>query len=222
MTMHQYNAAMASVVDRLPTRMRSLPITEDGWPQLWFAGITSDGKPDLRYADPSKRVRAINRNLCWLCGQPVGSFKAFIIGPMCAITRTTSEPPCHRECAEFSVIACPFLSKPRMKRNEVNQPEERMNAPGTLLKRNPGVVCLWICKTFKTFRTGQGSDWLIRVGDPTEVNWYAEGCPATRNEIMESIDIGFPLLQREAELDGTEAISQLSKHRNAVTYLLPN
>ena len=60
---------------------------------------------------------------CWLCGQTLGKHMTFPIGPMCAITRTTAEPPSHLACAEYAVKACPFLSQPRMRRNERDLPE---------------------------------------------------------------------------------------------------
>lgn len=219
--MNMYNAAMEKVLDHLPDRMKSLPITDDGWPQLFFAGITKEGKPDLRCADPAKKLLCVKKGLCWLCGQQTGVHKAFCLGPMCAVTRSTAEPPCHRECAEFAAIACPFLTRPKMKRNEVDMPEGHQLPPGIAIMRNPGVTCIWICKTFKPFKTGQGSEWLIRVGNPTEVIWYAEGRLATREQILESIDSGYHLLHREAMLDGTEAIGQLAMQRKAIESLLP-
>src|SRR5205085_6414743 len=217
-----YNAAMEKVLNKFPARMRALPITEDGWPQLFFAGITKEGKPNLRCADTMKRVLCVKKSLCWLCGQKLGAYKAFCIGPMCAITRTTSEPPCHRECAEFAAIACPFLTKPRMKRNDTDLPEGSCPAPGIMIARNPGVVALWITHAFKTFKTGGNiTDWLIRVGNPTEVLWYAEGKPATKEQVLDSIESGFPRLKQEAELDGTEAISQLVMQRRSIDAYMP-
>lgn len=217
--MNIYNATMMKLRDKIPPRMKALPVTEDGWPQLWFASITKEGKPDLRCADPEKRVRCVKKRQCWLCGQPLGSFLCFVLGPMCTITRTTSEPACHRECAEFAVVSCPFLSKPKMKRNEAEMPDGYREAPGLTIKRNPGVSAIWITKSFRLFNVEDG--WLIRVGNPTEVLWYAEGRRAYRDEVLESINSGYPLLRQEAELQGTESVSQLAMQRKQAEAYLP-
>jgi hypothetical protein len=213
--MHEvaYNEKMRNVLYLMPQRMRALPITSEGWPQLWFAGITREGVPDLRTADPCKRVLAVKRKLCWLCGQPLGARMVFVLGPMCAVTRTTSEPPCHRDCAEFAAVACPFLSRPKMRRNVVDLPEGYEPPPGTGIHRNPGACALWVCRDYLTFdikpRSGHESDWLICVGDPEEVAWYAEGRQATRQEILTSIDSGLPLLEAEARR-GTDPLAELT------------
>src|SRR5262249_6685969 len=131
----------------IPKRMKKLPISKTGFPTPWFvARVPQTGEHDLRVADQAKKYMAIKRGLCWLCGEPLGQFKVFVIGPMCSINRVSSEPPCHLDCAEYAARACPFLSKPRMRRNEQNMPEGHQEAPGVMLKRNPGVVALWVTK----------------------------------------------------------------------------
>lgn len=134
----------------LPRRIAKLPKDECGYPVPRFVKWLEDGKPapdgaspgavpDFRYADASFRARAFTRGLCWICGEPTGAHRVFVIGPMCVINRITSEPACHRDCAEFAAKACPFLIRPRQKRNEKDLIE---GAPGFMIKRNPGCVCL--------------------------------------------------------------------------------
>ena len=217
---HRYNAAMNKILGRMPERMKQLPVTEEGWPQLWFAGITKDGKPDLRCADSAKRMQAVMQNKCWLCGGELGVWKVFVIGPMCAITRTTSEPPCHRECAEFATIACPFLSKPRMQRNELDMPDGYKPPPGIAIMRNPGAIVLWVCKEFEIFVTRNG-EWLIKIGHPREVLWYAEGRQASRKQVVVSIESGYPLLEAEAIKDGPDAVKDLERQRKDCERFLP-
>src|SRR4051794_7295681 len=101
--------------------------------------------------DAEKLALAHNQKRCWVCGEPLGAFKTFVIGPMCAINRTSAEPPSHRECAEFSARTCPFLTKPRMRRNEKALPEER-TCLGFMIERNPGVTLLWITKKYTPFK----------------------------------------------------------------------
>jgi hypothetical protein len=138
---------------------------------------------------------------------------------MCVINRTTMEPACHRDCAEFTAKACPFLTRPREKRNEKGL-NPSAGAPGTMIKRNPGCVCLYETPLAKAFDDGMGG-WLIRLDAPTRVDWWAEGRKATRDEIMASIDSGLPLLEAEAEKDGIAAQVALEEMRLMAMMLLP-
>lgn len=202
----------------IPSKMSRLPISDKGFPTPWFVAALPDGTRDFRVADEEKMYMAINRKLCWLCGQPLGVYKAFVLGPMCTITRTTSEPGCHLECAEYAVRACPFLTKPRMRRNEVDMPEGHEDPAGVFLTRNPGVCAIWVSKTFKAWKE-QGKI-LMTVGDPERVLWFAEGRPAKRSEVEASIADGLPVLEGIAEEEGPEAEQDLAaKIRHAETFL---
>lgn len=214
----------------VPPRVAKLPRDHRGFPVPWFvqwfeggqAGEPGVGVPDFRVVDSRKIGRAVKQKLCWVCGEPMGTFKAFVIGPMCAINRVISEPPSHRECAVFSATACPFLSKPRMKRNEKDLPEEGQEAAGFGIKRNPGVACVWITKSFRPFRPQMGNAGILfQLGEPTEVLWFAQSRTATRGEVLASIDSGFPLLVEMAEKDGPAGIMALAQARARALPLLP-
>lgn len=182
----------------LPDRMRRLPVDARGYPVPWFVAWV-DGVPDFRVVDGPKLPRAINEKRCWLCGEPLGRFGAFVIGPMCALNRTTSEPPCHRECALFAVVACPFLTRPNAQRREANLPDGFTEPAGEMLRRNPGVSLVWMTRSWFWFRADNGI--LCEVGAPTEALWFAEGRAATRDEIEKSIETGLPLLLADAPTD---------------------
>lgn len=171
--------------------MQKLPVEERGYVVPWFVQWI-EGKPDFRIMDGEKRVRAINKRLCWLCGETLGQCLAFVIGPMCAVNRVSSEPPSHRDCAEFAAKACPFLTMPKMVRRETGLPEETAEPGGVMLRRNPGVTLLWMTKGYRVIRDGEG--FVLRIGNPTDVAWYREGRAATRAEVVESIESGLPAL----------------------------
>jgi hypothetical protein len=213
-----------------PPRMRHLKEDHRGFVVPWFVSWAKNGKPceygegepDFRAADTRKFKRALAERRCWLCGEMLGVNLAFVIGPMCAVTRVTSEPPCHLECATYAVQVCPFLTKPRMRRNEKDLPEDRINPGGIAIPRNPGACCIWVTRSFKTFRPGAGNDGvLLRLGDPVSVQWYAEGREATRAEIERSIESGYPLLRDAAKRQGDEAVDQLVEDMAKVSPLLP-
>lgn len=204
---------MPPYIARLPRDARGYPI-----PRFVDRLADRDGEPDFRFADGAFRVRAFKIPLCWVCGGRLGTHRVFPIGPMCVVNRTTLEPPCHRDCAEWSVKACPFLSRPRMRRNAKDVPEHAAT-PGRMIARNPGATCLYETRDYRALIVDNG--WLIRLGPPDRIDWVAEGRPATRAEIEASIEGGYPLLMQEAAADGPEAIAELERLKTEAFALLP-
>lgn len=188
--------------------MARLPLDARGYPVPWFVAWI-DGAPDFRVIGPGKLAKAVNYKLCWLCGEPLGRFGAFVIGPMCALNRTSSEPPSHRDCAIFAATACPFLTRPNAERRSANLPADYVEPAGVGLKRNPGACLVWVTRSWKWFRVENGA--LCEVGDPTETLWYAEGRAATREEIDTSILTGLPLLLAECPTDPKELADGLTE-----------
>lgn len=176
----------------LPARMAALPIDDRGFPVPFFVAYVN-GKPDHRISDPAKKHICMKHARCWLCGQPLGRELVFTIGPMCMVNRVSSEPPQHRECAEFAARACPFLSRPHAKRREAGVPECVRTAPGEGLRRNPGVTLVYEASSFKPWLVDNG--YLFRLGEPVKLSFFAEGRQATRDEVDEAIRTGLPLLE---------------------------
>jgi hypothetical protein len=203
----------------VPSRMKRLPVDHRGYPVPWFVARTG-AEWDFRVADGRKAVLARKFGFCWVCGEKVGQYKTFVIGPMCAVNRTTAEPPCHAECAEFSALACPFLTLPQAKRNEKNLPEKSRAPAGQMIKRNPGVTCLWTTLSYHLLVLEDGGV-LYRLSAPTRVEWYAEKQPATREQVLTAIDSGMPLLRAEAERDGPRAVDDLLAAYQRAAELLP-
>lgn len=192
----------------LPTRISKLPLDPRGYPIPWFVAEV-DGKRDFRVADGAKRAIAVNKRLCWLCGEPLGRYLAFVIGPMCVVNRNTSEPPCHRDCAEFAAQACPFLILPRAEYRRANLPDNVTQQPHSIAG-NPGACAIYITESFRPYRTG--GSWLISLGEPTSVLWYCEGKSATRAQILDSFERRLPALQTMAAEQGAEAEAALASY----------
>lgn len=203
----------------MPARIAKLPI-DPVWnlPVPWFVEWV-DGKPAFPIMDGKKWVQAVNKKLCWVCGQPMGEMMAFVIGPMCGINRTSAEPPCDVNCALYAAQTCPFLITPKMKRMDVSKYEGAMDAPGFAIKRNPGCCAVWITKHYEVFRSPNGP--LIDIGEPRLVHWFAEGRQATRAEVLESIQSGLPSLMMLASEEGPDAISELVRMRKSLERWLP-
>lgn len=200
----------------VPPEMRALPIDERGYPVPFFVAWV-DGRPDFRVSDPAKMEKAIRFSRCWLCGGALGKYRAFVIGPMCAVNRVSSEPPSHLNCAMFAVKACPFLTMPKAHRRESHMPEGVTDPAGIFIKRNPGVSLIWVCRDYRITRAVDGI--LFRLGDPESTLWYAHGRRATREEARDAVESGIPTLREVAAAEN--ALPELERMIAAVEPLLP-
>ena len=207
-----------SDLPQLPKRMQRLPLDDRGYPVPWFVDWL-DGKPVFQAMDPQKFQKAIQQKRCWLCGERLGVYMAFVIGPMCGVNRVSSEPPCHRDCAEYAVRACPFLTRPLARRNLRGiDPADVKRPAGVMIERNPGVSLLWITKSYKPFHAPNGI--LIRIGEAVDVSFWSQGRKASIEEIRTSVDSGLPILEGMAKNDGPSAESELSHQVTAFEQLL--
>ena len=217
----------------LPARMRALPLDKRGFPVPWFvarrrlrasiAGKTGQRWPVFPAMDARKRRLAWKDNLCWVCGQKMGRVRAFVIGPMCAVNRTSAEPPCHLDCARWSALNCPFLSRPAMGRVPLDHyGGTGENVPGVMLPRNPGVTLVWQTLRPAIFGAGAGN-FLFDIGKPHAVEWYARGRAATRAEVLASIESGLPSLLQlvDADPDPAGARAEYDRRLAAALDLVP-
>lgn len=214
---------MKPVLDRadMPPRIRALPVNDAGYPVPWFVA-TIDGKPDFRVIERGRIEHCLLNPVCWVCGGIRGPNEpaAFVIGPMCAVNRNTAEPPSHVDCAVYSATHCPFLTIPKMHRREARMPEEAVTPAGIAIPRNPGVALVWLSRTWRPYRDPKGG-WLFDVGTPIETRWFAEGRPATRDEVLASIESGLPILRDMAVEEGPDALAALMNMHAAAMDLVP-
>lgn len=203
----------------LPERMKKLPVDERGFPVPWFVEWI-DNKPEFRVMNRQRWHDAVVKSLCWVCGEKLGLIQVFTVGPMCTVNKTTAEPPSHRDCAIWSAKNCPFLSKPHMVRRE-DEFTEQLDRVGVAINRNPGTVCLWFTRSFTLFRD-QNNQPLIQMGEADHIEWFCQGRRATREEVLESIRTGLPLLGELAEAEGPAAVRDLHvMAENAIRRLVP-
>jgi hypothetical protein len=208
----------------LPRRMMGLPRDDRGWIVPWFVDWR-EGQPVFPAFDPHKFRRAVKRDhrLCWVCGEKLGRTLVFVIGPMCAINRVTSEPPCHRDCAEYSMQVCPFLANPRMGR----VPESKIfggaivEPGGKMDPRNPGVMIEWPTQDYRIFQTPTGP--LIQFEAPTaRVVWWTLGREATGQEAADAFVAGGQKLLATASTEGDSAIVELARLMTIARKTLPD
>lgn len=210
---------LRSELKELPRRMQSLPVDERGYVVPWFVDWIDD-KPEFRAMDPKKWIRAIKERLCWVCGERMGRYMTFVTGPMCGINRTSAEPPSHLECARWSARNCPFLNNSQaIRREDADFNPASKCIGGVSIQRNPGVTMLWTTNTYTIFDDGKGGR-LLHMGEPETVDWYAEGLPATREQVLSSIESGFPALA-EMALKQEGAMQYLNECRARFEKYLP-
>lgn len=200
------STALRQGLPELPRRMRSLPIDSRGFPVPYFVQWI-DGKPDFRVIDTRKVAACIYYKRCWICGDELGQYKAFVIGPLAAVNRTSSEPPSHTDCAKFAAQACPFLTRPNAARRSAGMPANAQEAPGIMSKHNPGVTLVWVTRSFQTMHTKTGV--LFSMGDAEQTFWYAGGRLASRDQVRSSLESGLPELYDLAHAEGETAVLEL-------------
>jgi len=204
-----------SDIGEVPIRLRSLPV-QNGYPVPWFVAKIEDVY-DFRFVEGKKIIPAVKKQLCWICGQKLGTYKAFALGPMCTINRVISEPPSHRECTEWSMRICPFLANRQEGRREKGLPENRRVPAGIGNTRQPKCNCLWITKSYSIKKIKPEPDreieggLLFFLGDPTEAIWYQESRLATREEVLLELHNGYPFLLELAYREGEKSIKELEK-----------
>lgn len=192
----------------MPAAIARLPVHR-GYPVPWFVAWVGD-EPEFRAAAAEKFGLACREKRCWVCGTSLFQEKTFVIGPMCAVNRTSAEPPCHHECAVYSAMACPFLSRPQMERREEGLPVGTVDPAGHAIRRNPGVTVLWRSAGFHRFMDGAGGT-LFHIGEPLGLDVFSQGRRATRKEITASMESGLPALKKLAKQEGKKALRELRR-----------
>lgn len=208
----------------MPSSIAALPITPTGFPVPWFADVR-DGVADLRVIRPRGIEIALREARCWICGRSLGTNLSFVVGPMCVVSRISSEPPSHHACAEFAAKACPFLANPKTRRNDNDLPLDTVPAAGIMLLHNPGVTAIYTTRSFKALRPGTkhgSSDGiLLTMGGLVMIEWFAEGRKATRAEVEAAVERGLPALRDLAQRQGMRAVMELNMNLDRVKKLYP-
>lgn len=216
----------------IPERLRGRPVDRRGFLIPFFVAWLDDagnltapgaGTPDFRVVDQNKLAFCVRHNRCWLCGQQMGRHLAFVLGPMCCINRIISEPPSHRSCAEYALRVCPFMIRPRMRRNEHDMSPKNIPAAGLHSGENPGAMAEWVCDKYEPVIAQRGNaGTLFKVGEPKSVTWWREGRLATRAEAAEVLRAGYERLKEfAAEFDGPDGVADLDRLTRAAERFLP-
>lgn len=208
----------------MPPRITRLPVNKAGYPVPWFVEWI-DGEPDFRIVDSRKVPEAMKRGKCWICGQKrTGPTASFVIGPMCAVNRVSGEPPSHHDCAVYAARACPFLVNPKKRRRQGGLDDPMLYQAEGFIDRNPGVTLVWRARGWKPYAgpsVGRNPVMYFNIGEPTKVEWYAQGREATRAEVLAAIESGLPILREAAQRESEQALAELDELVVAALPLVP-
>jgi hypothetical protein len=140
----------------IPKQMAHLPIDDRGYPIPFFAPII-DGKPEFKFTDRTKVRLAISKKICHVCGKPLikGNYY-FVSGPKGLKNRVTSEAAMHKECAEFSMAACPHLHFQKAERKVMAD----IFAP--VINEKPEIIYLIRANKFKIIELPEIKSFVVR------------------------------------------------------------
>lgn len=204
--------------DLVPPRMKKLPVHALGFPIPHFASAAG-GAPDFRVVDERTLAACHERKLCWLCGERLGDYKAFIVSPMSAVNRISNEPASHIDCAKFVARYCPFLTLPKSIRRATST-SASADAPRNVIGiGNRGVSLVWVTHKYKVVRVADTM--LFDLGDSWQTFWYARGQCATRDQVEAAFSAGLAPMYEVARAGSEMTVSDLDAVVAHVTRLFP-
>ncbi len=121
---------------------------------------------------------------------------------MSIIEGATPEPPCHYECALFSVRNCPHLSTSASVFSAKYDDAAGYAPQANISKVRSDATAIWMTKGRipAPFRAGHGI--LFELQGPERLEWYVGGSPASVGEVRQALDAVLPTLRRTAEREG--------------------
>ena len=152
-----------------------------------------DGTTELRAADLNLAASHYYKR-CSICGESLGQYKAFVLRPRAAISRSCVVPPAHQDCAKYRAA-------------------ELSSRPGA------DVVMVWVTRSYDVCPDDETVQ--IRIGDAEQVFWYLGNRCATRDEVRESFEATLPELYALAHAVGERAVLELDTMVARATRLFP-
>lgn len=124
-----------------------------------FQHMNNDGTWDYTALIMPRVQECIDKDLCGLCGRKLDWWKAFLSGPMSAVTRVYSDPPMHEQCVTAALSLCPHLMRANMKRakTHVGGVERADNHPDAIVDRPP----VWVMAVTRKYHVIKDSGTLL-------------------------------------------------------------
>lgn len=145
----------------IPAFLSHLKVNGAGYPIPYFVAY-NNGVPDFRLLDARKQLLCIEHKTCSICGKKL--FKGayyFIGGPMGYTNKISTDPPMHRQCAEYSLNTCPHLHLQKAHRRE-NGVEDLIAQQGQVMMDKPPMLLLIKSDKFEKFKDPDHPTTLIK------------------------------------------------------------
>lgn len=155
-----------------PDGIAELEVDHRGYPVFYSVFRHGDGKPDFRVIDQDKRMKCAQKKLCGICGKPLGYYMIFIGGPVAARNRAFGDSPMHRECAEYAMKVCPYLTIESMqyeKDHERKYQDQQFTTDPNVIMEKPEKMCLFITRGYRI--EPNGSTWVYIAKPAVEIEW---------------------------------------------------
>jgi hypothetical protein len=152
----------------MPEAIAKLPRTANGYPQPF---MTMDD--DIRVISPLKQIRCAVDNLCGICGQKLGYWKAFVGGPVSITNRFSVDPPFHEECARYALQVCPYIVRPTAKRAKEYNVTVTDDPIQILIK--PERFGMAITRSFNFGRVPARETLGFSYTKPVKITWWCDG-----------------------------------------------
>lgn len=153
----------------IPDFLKHLAVDARGYVIPYFVPII-DGKPDFRMLDEKKQILCIKNKLCLICGKRLLKGTMFFIsGPVGVKNRVSTDPPAHRECAEYSLAVCPHLLLQKAQCNERGDQIKDLQSRNPIIQaeksgeiRNPDKIFLIRSSGYNIFPNPSGTGSLLK------------------------------------------------------------
>lgn len=166
----------------IPQRMRSLPRNAAGSPIPWCASVSD----------------AVNRHLCWICGEKLGRYAAFLLDVRTCITQLPTTPPSHAECALF-----------------VAQDND-----SDYHNTHDGLLIVWITTAYLPRRDDKGGTNFLITG-PENVFWFFAARPARQCIAIEALEREFRALHALSASESPRALAGLVMNYSVIRNRVP-
>jgi hypothetical protein len=129
----------------IPDRMSHLELDPRGYPIPWGVYRDDDGRPHFTINDESRRLKALARDLCPICGSKLFRGRWFVGGPMSAFHDAGAyiDAPMHHVCMEYALQVCPYLAAPsygkRIDDKTLTTPLPVLLVDPTMMQHRPSV-----------------------------------------------------------------------------------
>jgi hypothetical protein len=170
----------------IPDRMLHLERDPRGYPIPWGVYRDEDGRAHFTINDEARRLKALARDLCPICGSKLFRGRWFVGGPMSALHEAGAyiDAPMHRECMTYALQVCPYLAAPsygkRIDDKTLTTPPPILLEDRTMMPHRPPVFVAVMATGQKL--TGGLSPHVVPRRPYSQIEYWCEGMRLTTGE----------------------------------------